>query len=256
MRKEQRQAKAEQEQRAPDSGRPGDGRGRRDETGRSGVYPASGPLPPRGDTPIRTPAEWGQGERGAAGYADHGDSEMMTLPPGEQPQEQQSQTQPQKLHWGIQTAQENTLSLTSPAFAANGPIPRKYTGEGQDISPPLTWSGVPAGAKELALICEDPDAPQPTPWVHWVAYAIPPMLTGLPENARENMIDGQNDFGRRGYNGPMPPQGHGVHHYHFRLYALAQPLQRGPGLTKEQLLDAMNRHVLAEGELVGTYERP
>ena len=100
------------------------------------------------------------------------------------------------------------------------------------------------------------DAPQPTPWVHWVAYAIPPKLTGLPENAHGSMLEGQNDFGRRGYNGPLPPQGHGVHHYRFRLYALDQPIQQGPGLTKEQLLTAMNEHTLAAGELVGTYERP
>jgi len=154
------------------------------------------------------------------------------------------------------TEQQKMLSLTSPAFAANEPIPRKYTGEGEDVSPPLSWSGVPAGTKELALLCDDPDAPQPTPWVHWVAYAIPPTLTSLPEKAHGNILEGQNDFGRRGYNGPLPPQGHGVHHYHFRLYALDQPLQRGPGLTKEQLLAAISKHTLAAGKLVGTYERP
>jgi Raf kinase inhibitor-like YbhB/YbcL family protein len=243
-------------QSSPESGNPGGGRGRRDETGKSGVYPAAGPLPPHGDAPIRTRAEWGQGGRGAVGYEDHGDSnKMMTLPSSDQPQEQRSQTHPPGPHQGTQTAHEKALYLTSPVFAANGPIPRRYTGEGEDVSPPLSWSGVPTHSKELALICDDPDAPQPTPWVHWVAYAIPPMLTGLPENAHENVIEGRNDFGRRGYNGPMPPPGHGVHHYHFRLYALDQSLQRGPGITKQQLLEAISGHVLAEGELVGTYER-
>jgi Raf kinase inhibitor-like YbhB/YbcL family protein len=156
---------------------------------------------------------------------------------------------------GAQPAQEHSLILTSPAFPAQSPIPRKYTGEGQDISPPLAWSGVPQDAKELALICEDPDAPPPTPWVHWVAYGIPPTQQGLPEGAHEHLTQGQNDFHKTGYAGPMPPPGHGVHHYHFRLYALDAPLQAGPGLTKKQLQAAMRGHILAEGELIGTYER-
>jgi len=177
------------------------------------------------------------------------------MPPSEQPAEQRSQAQQHEPHRGTPTSSEKTISLTSSAFTADGPIPRKYTGEGEDVSPPLSWGNLPTGTKELAVICDDPDAPQPTPWVHWVAYAIPPMLTGLPEDVHENMAAGQNDFGRRGYNGPMPPRGHGVHHYHFRLYALDESLLRGPGLTKDQLVEAMRGHVLAEGELVGTYER-
>lgn len=247
---------AEHKQQSPESGNPGGGRGRRDETGPSGVYPASGPRPPHGDAVIRTQAEWGRGERGAAGYEDHGQSELITMPHSDQQQDQHIQAQEHVLNPRAQTAHDKTLTLTSSAFAADRPIPRKYTGEGADVSPPLSWSGIPAGSKELALICDDPDAPQATPWVHWVAYAIPPMLTGLPEKAHENVREGRNDFGHLGYSGPMPPEGHGVHHYYFRLYALEQPLQRGPGLTKEQLLEAMQGHVLAEGELVGTYERP
>ena len=148
-----------------------------------------------------------------------------------------------------------TITVTSPAFAANGPIPKHYTGEGDDVSPPLSWSGVPEGAKELALICDDPDAPTAKPWVHWVIYTIPPMQTGLPEGAQNDFTAGQNDFHQTGYGGPMPPPGHGVHHYHFRLYALDAALLVGPGLTKEQLLAAMQGHIMAEGELVGTYER-
>jgi Raf kinase inhibitor-like YbhB/YbcL family protein len=148
-----------------------------------------------------------------------------------------------------------TISVTSPAFAVNGSIPKKYTGEGDDVSPPLSWSGVPQGAKELALICDDPDAPTANPWVHWVLYHIPPMQNGLAEGARNGFTPGQNDFHKTGYGGPMPPQGHGVHHYRFHLYALDIALLLGPGLTKEQLLEAMQGHILDEGELVGTYER-
>src|ERR671918_1987590 len=98
------------------------------------------------------------------------------------------------------------LQLTSPAFEANGYIPKKYTGEGQDVSPPLSWTGIPQGTKELALLCEDPDAPMPKPWVHWVAYRIPPSVTELPESVSENIVQGQNDFGKVGYGGPMPPE--------------------------------------------------
>jgi Raf kinase inhibitor-like YbhB/YbcL family protein len=156
---------------------------------------------------------------------------------------------------GAQRASEHSLTLTSPAFAANNPIPRQYTGEGKDISPPLTWSGVPPETQELALICEDPDAPTPTPWVHWVVYGIPPTQQELPAGAQEQLTPGQNDFHHTGYGGPMPPRGHGVHHYRFRLYALDALLQAEPGLTKEQLVTKMQGHILAEGELVGTYER-
>jgi Raf kinase inhibitor-like YbhB/YbcL family protein len=147
------------------------------------------------------------------------------------------------------------MALTSAAFTANGPNPKKYTGEGADVSPPLAWSGVPHGVKELALICDDPDAPTAKPWVHWVAYKISPMQSGLPEGTRGDLTEGQNDFKKTGYGGPMPPEGHGVHHYRFHLYALDQPTVAGPGLTKEQLLAAMKGHILAEAELVGTYER-
>jgi Raf kinase inhibitor-like YbhB/YbcL family protein len=147
------------------------------------------------------------------------------------------------------------ITLTSTAFTAHGVIPKQYTGDGADVSPPLAWSGVPQGAKELALICDDPDAPTPKPWVHWVVYKIPPMQSGLPEGARHDLTEGQNDFNQTGYSGPMPPSGHGMHHYHFHLYALDVSLLARPGLTKEQLLDAMQGHILAETELVGTYER-
>lgn len=148
-----------------------------------------------------------------------------------------------------------TIQLTSPAFPPNGPIPRKHTGEGPDISPPLAWSGLPAGTKELALICDDPDAPTPKPWVHWVLYKLPPTLSGLMEGSAGGGLEGQTDFGRPGWGGPMPPRGHGVHRYFFRLYALDRPVALKAGASKEDLLAAMKGHILDQGELVGTYER-
>ncbi|MBN1417282.1 MAG: YbhB/YbcL family Raf kinase inhibitor-like protein [Planctomycetes bacterium] len=148
-----------------------------------------------------------------------------------------------------------TIALTSNAFPAGGKVPAKYTGEGADVSPPLAWTAVPPGTKEFALICDDPDAPRATPWVHWVLYKIPPGATGLAEGSAGGGTEGKNDFGRTAYGGPMPPPGHGVHHYYFRLYALGVALDLKPGATKAQLLKAMKGHVLAEGELIGTYER-
>lgn len=147
------------------------------------------------------------------------------------------------------------LQLSSEAFQANGPIPRKYTGEGEDLSPPLRWSGVPPGCKELALICDDPDAPRPTPWVHWVVYKIPPGVSGFAEGNAGPAPQGVNDFGRRGWGGPLPPRGHGTHRYRFKLYALREPLNVPAGLTRDQLLAEMKGKIIEQAELVGTYER-
>lgn len=155
------------------------------------------------------------------------------------------------------------LQVESPAFKANEAIPRKHTGDGADVSPEIHWSGIPKDARQLALICDDPDAPSPEPWVHWVIYQIPISATGLAENLPktetvqipEGAVQGKNSWNTVGYRGPAPPKGHGVHHYHFRVYALSQPLDIGPGKTKAELLAAMKGHVLAEGELVGRYER-
>ncbi len=159
------------------------------------------------------------------------------------------------------------LKLTSTAFRPSATIPRKFTGEGDDVSPPLAWEGMPAGTKEFALICDDPDAPSPEPWVHWVIYGIPADVHALPEGVKSSEPElkrpvvarqGKNSFGSGatiGYRGPMPPPGHGVHHYHFKLYSLDTRLDLAPGSKKDQLLDAMKGHVLAEAELVGTYER-
>ena len=145
--------------------------------------------------------------------------------------------------------------LESPAFAHQGAIPKKHTGEGPDVSPPLAWGGTPPETKELALICDDPDAPTPKPWVHWVLYKLPASVISLAEGSHGSGLEGRNDFGRAGYGGPMPPRGHGVHHYRFKLYALKAPLALAAGATKEQLLVSMKGLVLAESELVGTYER-
>jgi len=154
------------------------------------------------------------------------------------------------------------LVLTSPAFAPNGPIPRQYTCEGRDISPPLKWSSVPPGAKSLALIVDDPGAPDPKApqrvWVHWVLHDIPVTATDLPEDAAKKGLPsgtrpGLNDWKRTGYGGPCPPIGR--HRYFHKLYALDTVLPDLGRPTKAQLLEAMKGHVLAEAELIGTYEK-
>jgi Raf kinase inhibitor-like YbhB/YbcL family protein len=154
---------------------------------------------------------------------------------------------------------ESQMNVTSSAFKNGQPIPKKYTGEADDISPPLAWGDPPKGTQEFALIGDDPDAPSPQPWVHWVIYGIAPDARALPEGVKSNAPgQGTNSFtsgANTGYRGPMPPPGHGTHHYHFKLYALDKKLDLQPGATKQQLLDAMKGHVLGEGEIVGTYER-
>jgi len=157
------------------------------------------------------------------------------------------------------------MAIKSKAFSDGQEIPRKYTGDGQDVSPPLAWSDLPAGTKELALICDDPDAPTPQPWVHWVIYKIPADAMGLAEGIPQQekltqpagVLQGKNSWpsGNIGYRGPAPPKGHGVHHYHFKLYALDAPLNAPPGLDKEKLIKAMQGHILAQTELLGTYKR-
>lgn len=147
------------------------------------------------------------------------------------------------------------IEVSSPAFEPGGAIPTRYTGEGQNISPPLSWAGLPQGTKEIAVICDDPDAPGAEPFVHWVLYKIPANITALPEGSMQGALEGENSTGKLGYSGPMPPPGGGVHHYHFKVYALDAKLDVEVGLTKDQLLKAMEGHILAEGELIGTYER-
>lgn len=152
------------------------------------------------------------------------------------------------------------MRISSSAFAHNGAIPPKYTCDGADVSPPLAWSDVPPEAKSLALVIEDPDAPDPSAptmiWVHWVLYNIPPTCNGLAEGVQAlpaGTLEGMNDWERTGYGGPCPPAGR--HRYFHRLYALnvALPQLRRP--TRARLEAAMQRHVIAEAVLTGTYQR-
>ncbi|MEJ2728033.1 MAG: YbhB/YbcL family Raf kinase inhibitor-like protein [Deltaproteobacteria bacterium] len=151
-----------------------------------------------------------------------------------------------------------TLEITSSAFSEGEMIPTRFTCDGPDVSPDLTWSGVPGNAQSLSLICDDPDAPVGT-WVHWVLFNIPASTGGLPgeispdatlENGARH---GTNDFGRLGYGGPCPPGG--THRYFFKLYALDTELDLESGITKARLLEAMEGHILAEAQLMGKYSR-
>jgi Raf kinase inhibitor-like YbhB/YbcL family protein len=151
------------------------------------------------------------------------------------------------------------LEVTSTAFEEGGTIPTQYTCDGADLSPPLAWEAAPEGTKSLALICDDPDAPVGT-WVHWVLYDLPPGVTSLAEGIPPDEqlpgggTQGKNDFKKSGYGGPCPPKGP-AHRYFFKLYALDAELNLPSGATKKELLEAMEGHILAEGQLVGRYQR-
>jgi len=158
------------------------------------------------------------------------------------------------------------MNLSSVSFSPGGEIPRRHTCEGGDVPPALTWTGVPAGAKSLALIVDDPDAPDPAAprmtYVHWVVYDLPPATTGLPEGATGAALppgarEGLNDWRRAGYGGPCPPIGR--HRYFFKLYALDAKIadlgRAKDGLTKADLEKAMKGHIVASAELVGTYKK-
>jgi len=154
------------------------------------------------------------------------------------------------------------LSLTSSAFSHGAQIPRRYTCEADDISPPLAWSEVPSAAQSLVLIVDDPDAPDPAApkltWVHWVLYNIPPQARGLPEGVAVNALptgtkQGSNDWKRTGYGGPCPPIGR--HRYFHKLYALNALLPDLGTPTKVELEQAMQGHVLQQAELMGTYQK-
>jgi hypothetical protein len=146
-----------------------------------------------------------------------------------------------------------TIQLSSSAFTEAETIPKKYTCDGQDVSPPLSWTGVPTGTNSLLLIVDDPDAPRGT-WVHWVLIDLPVNLDGLPEGVQGDGIEGVNDFGRQGYGGPCPPRGSN-HRYYFKLYALDKVLGLKAGATKSEAEKAMQGHVLAWGQLMGRYAR-
>jgi Raf kinase inhibitor-like YbhB/YbcL family protein len=145
------------------------------------------------------------------------------------------------------------LKLSSPAFSTHKRIPERHTGDGEDVSPPLEWEGVPAGTKSFAIVVHDPDAPLVDGFTHWVAYGIRGDANGVPEGAAE-LTHGTNSFGNTGYNGPAPPPGHGVHHYYFWVYALDDELDLEPGLDRRALLQRIEDHVIEQARLIGTFE--
>jgi len=145
------------------------------------------------------------------------------------------------------------LRISSPAFENHKSIPERHTGDGEDVSPALEWSGVPEGTKSFAVVVHDPDAPLVDGFTHWVAYGIPADATGLGESG-EGVTQGKNSFGNTGYSGPAPPPGHGTHHYYFWVYALDDDLNLEPGLDRRALIDRIEDHVLEQARLVGTYK--
>jgi Raf kinase inhibitor-like YbhB/YbcL family protein len=152
-----------------------------------------------------------------------------------------------------------TIQIRSTAFSDGQPIPQKYTCDGEDVSPSLSWDSAPNGTKSFSLICDDPDAPSGT-WVHWVIYDLSSTTRELPEaiSANEEVLNGakqgRNDFSRIGYGGPCPPKGN-PHRYYFKLYALDSVLNLKAGATKADLENAMKGHVVGEGKVIGTYKR-
>lgn len=165
---------------------------------------------------------------------------------------------------GAQPAPQKIV-VGSPTLVADQRMPRDYTPDGRNVSPPLTWSQLPAGTKELAVLCEDPDAGNPPPFIHWVVYKIPATAKGLPEGLPidpaaampteiAGSIQGVSGFRRPIYRGPAPPPGK-PHHYHFVVYALDASLDLKPGLNRAELLSAIQGHIIGQGELVAIYER-
>lgn len=152
----------------------------------------------------------------------------------------------------------STMQLESSVFKAGGAIPARHTGEGEDLSPPLAWRDAPPGTKGFAVICHDPDAPLVQGgsygFVHWVLYNIPASTTSLDEASRAG-TRGKNDFGKLGYGGPMPPEGHGLHQYYFWVLALDKATGLPEGLRLHDLLTQVEPHLLGMNRLVGTYRR-
>ncbi len=145
------------------------------------------------------------------------------------------------------------LTIKSEAFDNHGAIPDKHTSNGEDVSPAISWEGVPEGTKSFAVVVHDPDAPLVDGFTHWVAYGIPGDATGIPEGGTDH-ISGVNNTGNAGYNGPAPPPGHGTHHYYFWVYALSEDHELEPGLTRRELLDRVEDDVIEQARVVGTYK--
>jgi Raf kinase inhibitor-like YbhB/YbcL family protein len=158
----------------------------------------------------------------------------------------------------LRAAAEDPMTIASTAFEHGQAIPAKYSCKGADVSPALQWAGVPDGAASLVLICDDPDAPVGT-WDHWVFFNLPVELSGLPEAVPPGAspelggVQGKNSWRRNDYGGPCPPRG--THRYFFRLYALDITLDLGPSAGKRKVLEAMEDHILAQAELMGTFTR-
>ncbi len=157
-----------------------------------------------------------------------------------------------------------SLIVKSATIVEGHPIPVAHTEDGEDLSPALSWTAMPKGTVSLTLIVDDPDAPGDEEWVHWILMNIPGSLTALPAGfhelklppgAPEGLVQGINTWGTVGYRGPAPPVGHGLHHFHFKLYALDSMLDAPVGIKKHDLLGLLSGHILARGELVGTYRR-
>ena len=155
------------------------------------------------------------------------------------------------------------IAITSPAFADNRDIPARYAAVGENVPPALSWSALPENTQSLALICEDPDAPTPEPFLHWLLFNVAATTPGIPEGvARTEMppqlpgaSQGVNSFGNVGYDGPAPPRGHGIHRYQFQLFALDETLHLPSGVTAQAVRQAMTGHVLGKGVLVGLFSR-
>lgn len=164
------------------------------------------------------------------------------------------------------TAQTSTTFIVeSPTMTTGVMMPRDYSPDGRNVSPPLTWSGLPAGTRQLAVICQDHGAGNPPPWVHWIIYNIPADADGLPEGipfdasdpmpaGLEGATQGSNGWGLPMYRGPAPP-GASLHHYHFAVFALDAELDLPPGLTRAELLEAMEGHVIGQGDMTPHYSR-
>ena len=153
-----------------------------------------------------------------------------------------------------------TVDVKSPEFEGGQEIPFRYSAEGQNISPPITWSNIPTGSKSIALLVEDPDAPLPQPFVHWIAFNIDPFTLSLHEGVpvEEQMMlkQGKNSGLKTGWTGMAPPKGDTAHHYHFQVFALDEMLQLENGIGRSALIKAMAGHVISRGEVVGKFRRP
>jgi Raf kinase inhibitor-like YbhB/YbcL family protein len=158
-----------------------------------------------------------------------------------------------------------TFIVESPTMTTGEAMPRDYTPDGRNVSPPLTWRGLPSGTRQIAVICQDHGAGNPPPWVHWIIYDIPGTATGLPEDipfdsshpmppGLEGAVQGANGWGLTMYRGPAPP-GTTVHHYHFAVFALDAELDLPPGLTRDELLEAIEGHVIGQGDMTPHYQR-